>query len=503
MSLLGIDVGTTGVKAVAFGTDGRVIASAYREYPLHSPHPGWAELDGRHVWAKAEEVLKEVAARTRRNPITAIASSSQGEAVVPVDAKGKVLANSPVSFDNRSTAEVKRLISTFGIDRLFKTTGHPLNTTHTLPKLLWAARHQKSLIKRAVKFLGFEDYALYRLTGGNAAATDYSIAGRTMFFDIRKERWDTDLLGAAGLREDQLPTPLPSGTPVGEVAPALARRLGLPRGVVVVTGGHDQPAGALGAGVTRSGIALDSVGTVECLVISLPKPVLNRRMLKSNFCSYHHTAPGLYVTLAYNFTGGSLLRWYRDALAQHEAETARRRGKDVYDIICGGLPDDPTGLLVLPHFTTTGTPLFDPHSKGAIVGLTLGTTKADIVKAILEGVSYEMALNLELLNAAGVKVKEIRVTGGGAKSPAWAQLKADIYNLPVAIPDSSEAASLGVAILAGVGTGQFKSVAEGVKAAVRVKRVYRPDRKRARRYAEHFGRYKELYPRLADLLHRM
>jgi len=509
MSLLGIDLGTTGVKAVAFSAEGRVLASAYREYPLQSPRPGWAELDGRLVWRRAEEVLKEAAAKTRRDPIRAIASSSQGEAVVPVDRKGKVLARSMVSFDNRSTAEVKRLVSGFGIDRLFKITGHPLNTTHTLPKLMWVKKHEPKIIRQTAKFLCFGDYALYRLTRGQAAggaggaATDYSLAGRTMFFDIRKRRWNEELLGLAGVRLDQMSEPVPSGTPVGEVPAKIAKRLGLPKGVTVVAGGHDQPAGALGAGVTRPGLALDSIGTVECLVISLPKPVLNSKMLKSNFCSYHHTAPGLYVTLAYNFTGGSLLRWYRDTLAQFEREAARRRGRDVYDLICGDMPAGPTGLLVLPHFTTTGTPHFDPHSKGAILGLTLGTTRAEIVKGLLEGISYEMAHNLELLKAAGVKVKEVRASGGGAKSAAWAQLKADIYGLPVAVPDSSEAVSLGAAILAGVGIGEYADVDEGVRATVRIKRVFRPDRKRAKAYRAHLERYKEVYPRLADLFHRM
>jgi len=503
MSLLGIDLGTTGVKAVAFSAEGRVLASAYREYPLQSPRPGWAELDGRLVWRRAEEVLKEAAAKTRRDPIRAIASSSQGEAVVPVDAAGKVLAASMVSFDNRSTAEVKRLTSGVGIDRLFKITGHPLNTTHTLPKLMWVKKHEPKIIRSAARFLCFGDYALYRLTGGGAAATDYSLAGRTMFFDIRKRRWDEDLLGLAGVGVEQMADPVPSGTPVGEVPAKIAKRLGLPKGVAVVAGGHDQPAGALGAGVTRPGVALDSIGTVECLVISLPKPVLNKKMLGSNFCSYHHTAPGLYVTLAYNFTGGSLLRWYRDTLAQSEMETARRRGRDVYDLICADMPPGPTGLLVLPHFTTTGTPHFDPHSKGAILGLTLGTTRPEIVKGLLEGISYEMAHNLELLKAAGVKVKEVRASGGGAKSAAWAQMKADIYGLPVAVPDSSEAVSLGAAILAGVGIGEYSDVDEGVRETVRIKRVFRPERKRAKAYRGHLERYKEVYPRLADLFHRM
>jgi xylulokinase len=368
---------------------------------------------------------------------------------------------------------------------------------------MWLRRHEPGIIRRAWKLLCFEEYALWRLGGPEAAATDYSIAGRTMFFDVRREQWSGELLKLAGLRLEQMPRALPSGTALCEVQPRLARRLGLPRGVLVATGGHDQPAGALGAGVIRPGLSLDSVGTVECLVISSDRPVLNRRMLRSNFCSYHHTAPGLYVTLAYNFTGASLMRWYRDALAQHEKELARRSGRDVYDVICSDLPEGPTGILVLPHFTTTGTPLFDPHSKGAILGLTLGTTKQELVKALMEGVSYEMALNIELLRKAGMSIREIRATGGGAKSPAWAQIKADIYGVPVAVPDSSEAASLGVALLAGVAAGEYRSVGEAVDAAVRIRRVFRPDPRRSREYAEHFGRYKEIYPRLAELLHRM
>jgi xylulokinase len=503
MSLLGLDIGTTGVKCVAFDPDGRVLASAYREYPLYYPNPGWAELDADEVWAKVEAVLGEVASELGGDPPKGLAVSSQGEAGVLIDRQGCTLARSIISFDTRTTAEKAHYESAVGFERAFEITGHHIHTIYTNVKLMWMRRNLEDAWRRAWKFLCFEDYAGYRLTG--ATAMDWSMCGRTMLFDVRRRDWSDEMLNAGGIPRELLPTPVAPGTEIGSVTDDAASRLGLPRGMPVVAGAHDQPAAALGAGITKAGVAVDGTGTVECITAALAEPVLNKVMFDSRLCCYNHAARDLYVTLGYNYTAGSLLRWYRDNLGAAESAEAASRGVDPYDVMMeeAASVEGPTSLLVLPHFTNTGPPWFDENAKGAILGLKLETKRRELVKALIEGVTFEMKLNLENMDAAGVPVEELRPMGGGAKSPVWMQLKADIFDRPCVAMDVTEAGCLGVALLAGVAVGEYASLGEGVSATVRPRRTFEPDRERARRYEERFALYRELYPLPRDLAHRM
>jgi xylulokinase len=302
---------------------------------------------------------------------------------------------------------------------------------------------------------------------------------------------------------EKLPETKPSGTAVGIVPDSIAEDLGLPAGVIAAAGGHDQPCGALGAGISRPGLAMDATGTVECVTPIFDRPVLSPAMQQSNYCCYHHVVPGLYASIAFNFTGGSLLRWYRDTLGAKEIEEAQVSGLDVYDIMIAKAASGPSRLLVLPHFTMTGTPWFDPASKGAIVGLTLGTGTDQILKAMLDGITYEMRLNLDRLAEAGVEVREIRAIGGGAKSSTWMQLKANIFNRPVSALNVSEAACLGAAILGGVAAGVYRTANEAAEAIVKVVKTYEPQPEEAARYAEQYARYLRLYSALRELLHEL
>jgi xylulokinase len=279
----------------------------------------------------------------------------------------------------------------------------------------------------------------------------------------------------------------------------MAAQLGLPKGCKVVTGGHDQPAGALGAGIIKERIAIDATGTVECFAPAFSRPVMNPVMLRNNFCCYYHVAPRLYVTLAFNFTGGSLLRWFRDTMAGEEKAEAKRRGVDVYDILMAKMSAAPTDLFVLPHFTMTGTPYMDPTPTGAIIGLNLATSKAKLIKAVLEGISYEMKLNIELLEEAGVVVDELRAIGGGAKSERWLQLKADMFNKRIVRLTTTEAACQGVSIAAGVATGEYASFSEAVGAIVKPDKVFLPNRSRAKMYEEKLAEYRRIYPALKTI----
>ena len=497
MSLLGIDIGTTGCKALIFNLEGKVLSSAYREYPLLYSKEGWIELDPERVWHNTKEAIKSAVEGAKKDKVKALSLSSLGEAVTPLGKKGETLARSIIGFDLRGRESALWWEKRVGKSSLFKITGMPLNNTYTINKILWWKKKRKEVFKKAKKFLCYEDFAIFRL--GLPPTIDYSLAARTMAFDIKEKKWSRKILNLSGIDEDLLPEVKPSGEIVGELPSKVARELSLPAGVKVVTGGHDQPAGALGSGIIKEGIAMDATGTVECVTAAFKKPILNQKMLRYNFCCYPHVVKDMFITLAFNFTGGSLLRWYRDVLGKEEVEEAKRKRKDAYEVIINKARKEPSALFVLPHFTTTGTPYFDPYSRGLILGLGLQTTKSDLIKAILEGITWEIKLNLELLSKAGVKISELRAIGGGAKSSLWLQLKADMYGKKLLSLNTSEAACLGVALLAGVAIGEYNSLEEAVRTTIRVRKVFTPDLGRQKEYQERLKTYLKLYPLVKGL----
>jgi xylulokinase len=497
MSLMSIDIGTTGCKVIAFEAEGRIIASAYREYPLIYPQPGWLELDSNEVWEKVASAIREVAATTKNDPVKALAVCSQGEAVTPVAEDGTILDNAILTFDSRTAGLEKQWVDKVGREGILRITGVPPSHISTMPKLLWLKENKPDVYGKAWKFLCYEDFAYFKL--GLDPAIDRSLAGRTMGLDIETGDWSEQILAEIDFDKERLARILPSGHEVGRIGKKVAEDLGLPEGTLAVAGGHDQPAGALGSGVISPNLAMDATGTVECLTAAFTERVVNTTMVENNFCSYPHTVDGLYVCLAYNFTGGCLLKWFRDTFGRTEVEEAKRLGVDPYEIILADIPDYPTRLLLLPHFTSTGTPYLDPNPVGAIIGLDLSTKKEEIVKSILEGITLEIKLNLHLMKEAGMDVNELRAIGGGAKSEKWLQLKADIFDKEVLALDVSEAASLGVAMLAGVAVGEYKDVREAVNLLVKEKKRFFPAKEKVEQYEEVFARYRKLYPLLKQI----
>ncbi len=496
MSYLGIDVGTTGCKVIAFDGDGTILATAYREYPLYHPQNGWAELDAEEVFRSVEECLLAVSERVTSDPPVSIGISAQGEAVVPVDEHGKPLARSIVTFDTRGDEFVPFWEEKLGRNTFFALTGMPLNGVGTVNKIMWWKKYCPEVFAQSRYFLCFEDFVLLRM--GVEPAMSFSLAGRTMMFDIEKGEWSETILAQAGIEKERLARCFPSGEVVGEVASSFGEKMGWKKKVIAASGGHDQPCGALGAGAIRAGYAMDATGTVECIASSMDGFLVGPAMWKNNLCCYHHAFPGLYITLAYNFTGGSILRWYRDQFADEEKAKAKAEERDVYDLILSSLPEHPTSLWVLPHFTTTGTPYCDSQSLGVVVGLRLETTRGEFVKALLEGVSYEMKLNLKLLSEAGVKVERLRAIGGGAKSPVWLQLKADMYGVPVETLSVSEAACFGAALLGRKAVERIPDFAQLIDDLVKVKEVYEPHPERSLLYEERFAVYRRIYPALRN-----
>jgi xylulokinase len=313
---------------------------------------------------------------------------------------------------------------------------------------------------------------------------------------VRKRDWSDLILAHAEVDAELLPAIHPSGTAVGRVTQSAAAETGLGAGVVVATGGHDQPCGALGAGIVRPGMAMNATGTSDVICPAMPEPVLSQSMLESNFCCYPHTCEDTFCSIGFNLTGGLLLRWYRDVLCVAEVAEATASGSDPYEVILAQMSTEPASAFFLPHFVGSGTPHLNPLSRGALLGLTLDTDKAQLTRAVIDSINYEMKLNIDRMEEAGIEITELRAIGGGAKSAKWMQMKADVFGKPVTSLETSEAASLGTAILAGKALGLFASTQEAADALVRTKTAYEPD---ARQHARYQALYQH-YCKMHDLL---
>jgi xylulokinase len=292
-------------------------------------------------------------------------------------------------------------------------------------------------------------------------------------------------------------------TIVGTVDKAIAGQLGITNDVLVARGGHDQACAALGSGVIEPGLAMVSTGTAEVVEVAMASPVVDRKLREGNISVYRHVVPDLYLAMTLNHSGGLSLRWLRDTLCQDKCTEAARMGVDAYDLMLAGATDGPTDLLVLPHFSGAGTPLLDTRSKGAILGMTFATTQADIAKAILEGLTFELRTNLELLKSAGIRLDELHTVGGGARSGLWLQLKADICQIRLRVPQVTEAACLGAAILASVAAGTYPNVSAAVSDAVSFDRTVEPTSASSAAYENRYQLYVKLYPTLAPLHHQL
>jgi len=496
MSYMGLDVGTTGCKAVVFDEHGHQLTSAYREYPVLSPQDGWAELDSAQVAGSCLAVIKEAAHSSAADPVRGLGISSQGEAFTPIGPNGEMLGNGMVSSDTRAAEIVDRFSREFGEKKLYEITGHTPYPMFTLFKLLWLRENRPDVWRNAAKFYCFEELIHYHL--GLEPAISWPLAGRTMLFDVRKHEWSAEILDSVGLDRSRLARTLPSGAVVGTVPPEVARELGLPEGVIVVTGGHDQTCGALGAGVASPGRAVYATGTVECITPAFTEPIFSDELFRNNLCTYDFTAKGMYTTVAFCLTGGNLLKWFRDEFAQAEVAEAKKLDISPYELILRDMPEEPSKLLVLPYFTPTGTPYFDTEVKGAILGLRLTTSRAEILRGLLEGVALEMRLNMDILDRSGIEVSELIAIGGGARNAKWTQLKADVLNKPISIAAVTEAGCLGVAMLArAADTGE--DLESLVRGWVRITDVVRPNAAKSALYAERFETYLRLYPSIKTL----
>lgn len=501
MSLLGLDLGTSACKGMVISEEGYEIANTRRDYPLSFPVPGHVELDSNLVWQAVQEIIQALAheSRQRHDPIRAICLSVSGDEALPVDTNGVALYPCIMAMDVRSTDIAERWERDFGRERIYNITGLPIHAMHPLVRLMWLRSYEPQVFARIARMLCWEEFVALRL--GVEPITDFSVASRTMAFDILRHDWSVDVLTAADIPFSFFPEVRPSGTPIGTLPTSLTRELGLEGKVTLVTGGFDQPMAALGAGLLNPGDAVVGTGTWEALTILTGEPVLSQNMLQSGYPFGCCVMKDLYFCLASNAGGGSLLRWFRDTLGKEEVERSRSTGIDAFDLIIQQVTPRPSRLLVLPHFEGSYNPWMDPHSTGAIIGLSLNTTRGEIVKAILEGITFELRENIERVESAGLAVRELRATGGGAKSAAWLQLKADITGKPVIAVNVKEAGCFAAACLAGVGIGAFASIDELIKELVRPTAVYGPRPSLKMEYDEIFASYHMLYSALKPINH--
>lgn len=488
MSLMGIDIGSSGCKAAVYSLEGTLLASSRRTYTPSIPMSGRMELDCNLVMDAILETIRESLSLASGDPVTALSVGSFSEAVVPVSPKGEVLGNSIIGSDNRHRSSMKPLEEMPDID-FYRINRNILSFSYTYPKLAWYRDEAEELNSGVWKYLNWSDFLVYYLTGN--AGTTFSHANRTLLFDMVSEKWSDELLMRVGIDKSLLADPVPGGIPMGKIKTGLAGNLGFSEDVTVVSGGHDQCLNAVGAGAFRAGQSVTGIGTFECTTMvfdSMPDPDL---MLSLNLSTEHHVIPGKFVTLIYN-QAGSLLSWFlkvfaRDLLEQGVDEKA------ILDLLSEEAESGPTGLVFIPTIEPTGAPYFLPGMSGTFHGIHSATTRGDLYKAVLEGESMYFLDTFERLEDNNLGLKEIIATGGGSRSKLWMQLKADLTGKPVKRTGFIDAGTAGAALLAGSATGFYSNIEEAAGAFAQEPLVHLPDAANRQCYAGQIQRFKKMF----------
>jgi xylulokinase len=510
--LMGLDLGSSGAKAGVFDSDGYLLGLAQEEYAFQHPAPGHSEIDPEIVWGHACNVLRGAISAAGIDPgqIAALGLSAIGETSMPVDEDGNATYPAIESMDMRDNAYARYIgwwQQTFGAEHIFRRTSYPLNSLPPAMKILWWKEHLPDVFSRSVRFVSFQDYTLRRLTG--KAVIDYSLASRTMLFDVSEKKWIPEFLAAMGISESYFSPACESSTPVGYVTADAARATGLAQSTLVIAGAHDQACAALGVGAIGSGMAADGTGSVEAIAVPCATPISSMAMLARGQGSQCHVRGDLYLALGFHLAAGSLVRWYRDQLSRHEWDAAQRDGADVYDLLTAAARTSPPGargLMILPHIVGAGTgraPALNASSRGVILGLSSQHSKADLDRAIFEGITFEARVIVRSMEESGIPITSLAVTGGGAKSPFWLQLKADVLQKPITVPAVTQASLLGAALLAGTGAGFYSSLEDAVDRCCRQSAVYQPDPAVAMVYDRLFAIYQDIYPAVLGLNERL
>ena len=470
-AFIGLDVGTTGVKAVAVAPDGAVLARAARSYPLSTPLPGWSEQDPDDWWRAAEAALAEVSAGLE---VVGIGLSGQMHGLVALDAKGRVLRPAILWNDQRTGEECAEIESLIGIERLIELTGNRALTGFTAPKLLWLRRHEPAIFERIARICLPKDYVRLRLTG--EWATDVADASGTLLLDVARRRWSEEVLAALDVPGEWLPPVLES--------PEVSGRA--PGGIPVAAGAGDCAAAALGVGIDRPGPLSVVLGTSGVVFAVLPEYRPEPEARVHVFC---HAVPGAWHAMGVMLSAAGSLQWFRDKLAPEATFDELVAEAEAWDTGAGG-------LVFLPYLAGERTPHADPDARGAFVGLSLHHDRGALVRAVLEGVGFGLRDSLELLRKLGVEGDVARISGGGSRADAWLRIVASVLGIPLETTASADGSAYGAALLGGVAGGVFADVHDAVARCVRVSERIEPDAAQVTSYATLHERYRALYPAL-------
>lgn len=494
--LVGIDIGTSGTKTVVFDEAGNPMASAAVEYPMFQPRNGWAEQDPRDWWNATCETCRDVIAQAGINAadIKGVGISGQMHGLVMLDKDGGLIRNAIIWCDGRTGDECKYITNKVGRERLIEITANPALTGFTAGKILWVRNHEPQNYERCTHILLPKDYIRYMLTG--EFASEVSDASGMNLLDVPKRQWSNEVLEKLEIDKSMLGRLYESPEVTGQVHGKASELTGLAVGTPVVGGAGDNAAAAVGTGVVTAGKAFTTIGTSGVIFAHSDNVTINKQGRVHTFCA---AVPGAWTVMSCTLAAGLSLKWYRDNFCKAEMETAEGMGVDSYELLNRQIEQIPIGsgkLLFAPYLMGERSPLLDANARGLFFGLSAIHTKYNLLRAVMEGVSFSQRNCLDVFREMGVPFNSMLATGGGGKSPLWRQMLADIYDCDVTTLKTSEGPALGVAILAGVGAGIYDSVPQGCEAVIQPKSVQHPIAENTAAYEKYYTLFKQFYPSL-------
>lgn len=494
MYYIGIDSSTTATKALLMDSAGQVLAVAASEYPFETPRPLWSEQHPDLWWDGAQKSIRAVLEQSGVNPaeIGGVGLTGQMHGLVLLDADGNVLRPSILWNDQRTQSQCDEIHARIGREKFIQITGNVALTGFTAPKILWVKENEPEIYAKAAHVLLPKDYVRYKLTG--VFAMDKADGAGTVLMDLKARDWSDEVLAALDIPREWMP-PLYEGPQVtGHLTVEAAEATGLQAGTPVMAGGGDQAAQAVGVGAVSEGIVALTLGTSGVVFATANGAFVEPQGRLHAFC---HSVPGKWHLMGVMLSAAGSLRWYRDTFAPLHS----------YDELLAPVVNVPVGsdgLLFLPYLTGERTPHPDPLARGAFVGLTVRHSLAHTTRAVLEGVAFGLKDSFELMKSSGLgEITQVRVSGGGAKSPLWRQILADVFGCELVTVNTTEGAAYGAALLAGVGAGQFPSVEKACETAVQVTGSTLPDEKRVKAYAAMYPLYRDLYPALTSAFKKL
>lgn len=495
--LLGIDIGTSACKVMAFDKSGKVVASKSKSYPVYYPNPGWVEQNPDEWWDAVCVAIKQMIDEgLNASEIKGVGIDGQSWSAIAVDKEGNVLCNNPIWMDLRSQDICTRLKETIGEERLFNTSGNPLQPSYTLPKILWYKENRPDVYEKTYKILQSNSFIAYRLTGHmtQEPSQGYGLS----CYDIRKNVWDIELCKELGINPDFLPEIVQCHDVVGSVTEKAAQQTGLLVGTPVVAGGLDAACGTLGVGVIHAGETQEQGGQAGGMSICMDTCLADKRLILG--C---HVVPGYWLLQGGTVGGGGVINWFEKEFCEAERIKAKEDSKNSFEEMSDEattIPAGSEGLVFLPYMSGERSPIWDPCAKGVYFGIDFSKTRAHFIRASMEGVAYSLKHNLETAKEAGANAEVLRAMGGAANSTVWTQLKADITGRKIIVPASDTATALGAAILAGVGVGIYKSFEEAVDTTIAVRKEYTPNPEVSEVYEKGYKKYIDLYKNLKSLM---